>query len=159
MSRYYEADQSVKDVLIDLVYNEGRFPNLRAANIKVVMDCKPKVDKLTEAVTFASIKLANEVEKYLTKDGHNLDGIDYILFINDVVWELADAANKKRIISHELRHTFIDEKGNYKIIKHDLEDFYAEVELNRDDPMWAQSLGTIALAKIEQIKEEAKANK
>lgn len=159
MGRFYEADQSVVKIMTDLIYEEGRFPNLRGAKIKIVMDSKPKVDKLTETVTFASIKLANDVEKYLTKDGYNIEGIDYIMFINDIVWELADDTNKRRIISHELRHTFIDDKGNYKVVKHDLEDFYAEVELNKDDPTWAQDLGVVALTKIEQMKEEAKANK
>jgi hypothetical protein len=159
MGRYYEADKTVTDIMTDLIFTENRFPNLKAANIKVVMDSKPKVDKLTETVTFASIKLANEVEKYLSKDGHNITGIDYIIFVNDIVWELADAQNKKRILSHELRHTYTDDKGNYKVVKHDLEDFYAEVEINKADPMWAQSLGLIALAKIDQMKEEAKANK
>jgi len=159
MSRFYEADPAVVAMMTDLIFNEGRFPNLRGANIKVVMDSKAKVDKLTETVTFASIKLANEVEKYLSKDGHNITGIDYIVFINDLVWELANSVDKKRILSHELRHTFIDEKGNFKVVRHDLEDFYAEVELNKDDPAWAQALGSIAVAKIDQLKEEAKANK
>jgi len=157
MARYYEADQAVYEMTETTIYD--RFPNLRGASVKVLMDTKPKVDKLTQRMTFASIKLANEVEKFLSKDGHNLGGTDYIMFINDLVWELANAKDKGRIISHELCHTFIDEKGNYKIIKHDIEDFHAEIRINEDDPMWAQSLGVIAMAKHDQMKEEAKANK
>ena len=159
MGRYYEADGSVCNLIQSLIYEEERFPYLRAATIKAIMDSKPKIDKLTGRITFAYIKTANEVERFLTKDGHNLEGIDYIMFVNDVVWELASDKDKKRIISHELRHTFLDDKGNFKIVKHDIEDFYAEVKLNEDDPMWGQSLGTIAIAKIEQMKEEAKANR
>jgi len=159
MGRFYEADQSVTNLIQSLIYEEDRFPNLKAANIIAVMDNKPKVDALTGRVTFAYIKTANEVERFLTKDGHNIEGVDYIMFINDLVWELANDKDKKRIISHELRHTFLDEKGNFKIVKHDIEDFYIEVRLNEDDPMWGQALGTVAIAKIEQMKEEAKANR
>lgn len=154
MSRFYDADADVITMVNAIVYE--RFPNLRSAAIKVMMDSKPKVDKLTEKVTFAYIKCANEVEKFLTKSGQNISGADYFLFINDLVWELADEKNKKRIISHELRHAFLDEKGNFKTIKHDIEDFYAEVKLNEDDPMWGQALATIAMAKIDQLKEESK---
>ena len=72
---------------------------------------------------------------------------------------MADEKNRKRILSHELRHAFIDENGNYKIIRHDIEDFYVEIEANKDDPMWGQALSTIAMAKYEQMKAEEKANK
>lgn len=158
MVRYYEADQSVYALTEEVI--EERFGgSLNAAKIKVLMDSKPKIDKLTERMMFASIKTTNEVERFLTSDGHNLDGIDYIMFICDLVWELAGEKDKKRIISHELRHCFLDDKGNYKIVKHDIEDFYAEIELNKDDPMWGQVLSTVAVAKYEQMKEEAKANR
>lgn len=155
MSRFYDADDSIVTMVEELVYE--RFPNLRAASIKVMMDSKLKVDKLTERVTFAYIKCANDVERFLTRSGQNISGADYFLFINDLVWELADERNKRRIISHELRHTFLDEKGNFKIVKHDIEDFYAEVKLNEDDPMWGQALATIVVAKMEQLKADAKA--
>ncbi len=157
MGRYYEADQAVYEIMDSLI--DDRFPNLRPANLKIIMDGKPKVDKLTHRITFAAIKLANEVERFLTKDGHQIDGTDYILFINDLVWELANPADRKRIISHELQHTFLDDKGNYKLIKHDIEDFHAEIEFNKEDPMWRQALGTIVMAKIDQLKEEVKANR
>lgn len=157
MSRYYDPDASVTDLVKALIFE--RFPGIRTARVKVLMDSKTKVDKLRDAPTFASIKLANEVEKFLTKDGHNLSGIDYIMFISAVTWELADAVSKKRLISHELRHCFVDENGNYKIVDHDIQDFYAEVKLNEDDPMWAQALGTIVMAKLDQLKAEEKAAK
>lgn len=157
MARYYEADEAVRNMMDEIV--DERFPNLRPAGIKILMDNKPKIDKLTQRMTFASIKAANEVEKFLTKDGHHIGGFDYIMFLNDLVWELANAKDKRRIISHELRHGFMDEKGNYKVIRHDIEDFHAEIKINGDDPMWAQALGTIAMAKHDQMKAEAKATR
>lgn len=157
MGRFYDPQPDVINLMEDVIVE--RFPGLRNAKIKVLVDSKSKIDKLTKRMTFASIKLANEVERFLTKDGHNLSGIDYIMFIHELPWELADAVNKKRIISHELRHCFVDEDGNYKLIRHDIEDFYVEIKLNEDDPMWAQALGTIAVAKFNQMKAEERAAK
>ena len=157
MGRYYEADQPVYELMGKIVYD--RFPNLRAASIKILMDSKPKVDKLQGRMVFASVKTSNEVERFLSKDGHNIEGMDYLMFINDLVWELASDKDKSRIVSHELRHCFVNEKGDYKIIRHDIEDFHAEIELNKDDPMWGQALSTVAMAKYEQIKEEEKARR
>jgi len=158
MSRYEEASDVVYR-LLDTIIDE-RFGNtLRATKIKLLMDSKPKIDKLSNRMTFASIKLTNEVERFLTQDGYNISGLDYIIFINSLVWELADDKNKKRILSHELQHIFIDEKGSYKIVRHDIEDFYAEIEFNKDDAMWGQALSTIAIAKFEQLKAEEKASR
>jgi len=156
MGRYYHAEQSVYKVMEDLIYEDERFPELRAANVKIIMDSKPKIDKLSQKLEFASIKTTNQVERYLTKTGDATEGFDYFIFINEIVWELASAVDRKRIMSHELQHTFLNDKGDYKLIKHDIEDFYAEVEFNKEDPMWRQSLGTVAIAKIDQLKEEAK---
>ena len=157
MGRYYEADTTVYGMMEEVIID--RMPNLRGIHIKVLIDPKPKIDKLRGAMVFASIKTTNNVEQFLTKDGHHLEGYDYIMFIHELPWELADEKSKKRIISHELRHCFLDEKGNCKTVKHDIEDFYAEVELNKDDSAWGQALGTIAMAKYEQMKEEEKASK
>lgn len=157
MGRYYEADQPVYEIMDSIIYD--RFGDLRAATIKILMDSRPKIDKLRKVMTFASIKTANEVERFLSKDGHHIEGTDYLIFISDLVWELAGDKDKNRIISHELRHCFIDDKGNFKVIRHDIEDFYAEIRLNENDTMWGQALSTIAMAKYEQMKAEEKANR
>jgi len=156
MSRFYTADDAVKDVVDELIYKDNRFPNLRAAKIKLIFDSKPKIDKLNQTLTFAYIKTTNDVERYLTKSGETMEGYDYFVFIYDMVWEMSSKADRKRIVSHELQHTFLDDKGNFKLIRHDIEDFHAEIEHNKEDPMWRQSLGTVAMAKIEQLKEEGK---
>lgn len=157
MSRYYEADQPIYTMLENIIGE--RLPSLEGIKFKVLIDTKTKIDKLKGRVIFATIKSANEVEKFLSQDGHNLNGIDYIIFITDLVWKLASPTDKRRIISHELRHCFLDEEGNCKLVKHDIEDFYAEIELNQDDPMWAQSLSVVALAQFEQEKAEERAKK
>lgn len=153
--RYYESDV-VTRTLFDKV-REERFEGLEGARIKLIMDLKPKIDKLRGEMIIASIKPTNEVEKYLTEQ--NNGDYDYFVFVNGLVWDLASKEDRKRILSHELSHAFIDDKGNYKVIHHDIEDFFAEVERNKDDPMWKQALSTVAVAKLEQLKEEEKANK
>jgi hypothetical protein len=154
MGRYYETDVTTKNMFDKLM--EERFEGLVGAEFKLIMDSKPKIDKLRVEMVIASIKPTNEVEKYLTE---NNSSYDYFIFINSLVWDLASEKDKKRILSHELRHCFIDDKGNYKVIKHDIEDFYAEIKLNEDDPMWKQALSTIAMAKFDEMKEKEKANK
>ena len=82
MGRYYEAELEVYNLMDELI-NE-RFGNvLGAARIKILMNNKPKIDVLTNRITFASIKCANEVERFVTMDGHNLTGIDYLILIPD----------------------------------------------------------------------------
>lgn len=155
MGRYYEADDDAKNLMEDLL--EERFEEFRHAGIKVIMDGKLKIDKLNNRIILAYIKTTNDIEKYLTtKHPLRTYGYDYFIFINELVWELAGAENKKRIMSHELRHMTIDAQGNYKIRKHEIEDFYAEVELNEDDPKWSSKLSSVVLIRYEQLKEEAK---
>jgi hypothetical protein len=157
MARFYEAEPPVYTMLENTIGE--RFPSLEGIRFKVLMDSKTKVDKLKGRPTLAYIKLTSEVERFLSQDGHNLNGIDYIVFLPNDVWQLASAADKKRLISHELSHCFTDEEGNCKLIKHDIEDFYAEIERNQDDPMWAQSLSVIVIAQLDQKKAEEKARK
>lgn len=155
MGRYYEADQEIYALMDSLI--DEHFGLLRNAKIKILMDTKPKINKLTGRVNFASIKTTNEVEKFLTMDGQNLEGFDYIMFIGELVWSLAEDQDKTRIVRHELRHCFMDEKGNYKVIPHEVEDFFIEIELNQDDPRWGQKLGEIVRIRYEQMKAEEKA--
>ncbi len=157
MGRYYKADDVTKNLMESLL-NE-RFAEFANVNIEIIMDSKLKIDKLNDKVVLASIKLTNDVEKYLTSDyAVQRYGHDYFIFINELAWELADEKDKKRIMSHELRHMFIDDNGNYKVRKHDIEDFIVEIKLNEDDPEWGNRLSTIVNAKYEQMKEEAKNN-
>lgn len=157
MGRYYEADDDAKNLMENLL--EERFPEFRHANIKVIMDSKLQIDKLNNKVKFGYIKSTNDVEKYLTSDySVRSYGYDYFIFLNELSWELASAENKKRIVSHELRHMAFDNQGNYKVRKHEIEDFYDEIELNTDDPRWGADLASLVLIKYEQMKEEAKNN-
>lgn len=146
--RFYEPDAATLE-LVDEVRRE-RFGNLVNANIKVIMDSKEKINKTSGKVEFAYIKKPSDIENFLV-DGD--EEYDYFIFIHAMVWELANPDNRKRIISHELRHAHLDEKGNYKIVEHEILDFYMEVELNRDEPRWGQDLAETVRLTYEQRKE------
>lgn len=149
MSRYYEPDQATLDMVEEV--RRERFGHLANANIKVIMDSKEKINKTSGKVEFAYIKKPNDVENFLIAGDEEYE---YFLFIHELVWELANHDNRKRIISHELRHAHIDEKGNYKIIPHEIEDFFMELELNNEDPRWGKDLEEMVRLTYEQRKED-----
>jgi hypothetical protein len=153
--RYEECTDELVEVFLDVL--ESRFPAYQNLNFKLIFDTKQRMSK--GRLVFASIELASPKIKFFSKDDVAVDGYDYVIIVDKKAWELASATNKKRIISHELRHVFIDEKGNYKIIGHEIEDFYAEIKLNQDDPEWAVELGSLVKAVYEQEKELKKAAK
>lgn len=144
MNRYKEAPKSVDQIVRYMIRN--RFQHLASATFIVLMDKKTKIQKPSNRITLASVKHSNEVERFLTKDYKE---VDYFIFISQMVWDLASRKDKRRIISHELRHCIIDDKDNYRIIEHDIEDFHEEIKLNRDDPKWASSLCTRVIAQLD----------
>jgi hypothetical protein len=150
--RYEECDESLVEVFLGLL--EDRFPNKSHLKYKLVFDTKKKVSKGN--MVLADIQLASEKIKFFTKDNVAVEGYDYVLTVNKKAWELASEKDKRRIISHEMRHVFIDEKGAAKVIGHEIEDFYDEIKLNQDDPEWSRKLGRLVLDVYEQEKEMKK---
>jgi len=155
MSRYEDCNDELVEVFLDLL--ENRFPAYGNLKFKLIFDLKKRIKQ--GKVVLASIELASEKIKFFSKDDVAVDGYDYVLTVDKKAWELANANDKKRIISHELRHVFINEKGVPKIIGHEIEDFYAELKLNEDDPEWARKLSQLVVDVYEQEKEMAKAAK
>jgi hypothetical protein len=89
----------------------------------------------------------------------NVDGVDYVLIVDKKAWELANDKDKVRLISHELRHVFVDENDRRKLLPHDIEDFVTEVKLNADNPEWAFNLGALVADIYGQEKDLKKLNK
>jgi len=152
MMRYEECNENLVEVFLEIL--EDRFPNKAHLKYKLVFDTKKKVSK--GCFILADIALASEKIKFFTKDDIAVDGYDYILTVNKKAWELASEKDKRRILSHEMRHVFLDEKGSAKLIGHEIEDFYEEIRLNQDDPEWSRKLGRLALDVYEQEKEMKK---
>jgi len=154
--RYEDADESLVEVYLKVA--EERFPNTCAnLNIKLMFDTKKRVSK--GKLCLASVEIANEKIKYFTKHEVEVGGYDYILIVDRKAWELASEKNRIRLISHELRHVFVDENDKRKLLPHDIEDFVTEVKLNEDDPEWGFKLATLVTDVYEQEKELKKLNK
>ncbi len=154
--RYEDANESLVEVYLKIA--EERFPNTCAnLNIKLMFDTKRRVSR--GKLILAIVEIASETIKYFTKNEVELDGVDYILIVDKKAWELANEKDKARLVSHELRHVFVDETGKRKLLPHDIEDFAAEAKLNVDDPDWGNNLATLVIDVYEQEKELKKLDK
>jgi len=155
MMRYEDADDALVQVFLDVM--EDKFPQYQYLNFKLVYDLKKRIK--TGKLTLASIELATAKIKFFSQDDKAAEGYDYVLFVDHKAWGLANDKDKKRLISHELRHVFVDEKDNPKIVGHEIEDFYQELKLNEDDPEWGRKLVRLVSDIYDQEKDEAKMKK
>ncbi|MCK4454468.1 hypothetical protein KAW18_00130 [candidate division WOR-3 bacterium] len=149
MSRFIDVDDTVVEVFLDTL--EERFPSLIQLKIKLIFDTKKRVAK--GKICLAMVELANDKIKYFSKDKIATEGYDVVIVFDRKAWELADKTDRKRIMSHELRHVLINEKEEVKIIPHDLSDFVIEQKLNKDDSDWNIKLTTLVNDLYEQEKE------
>jgi len=104
-----------------------------------------------------SMNKATPRENYLTSnDGE--DGVNYIMILDGNIFHSLDEEDKKRIIRHELNHAHIDldAKDPYKIVGHEIEDFFKEVEYNKDEPRWKDRVFAIAEQIYEDMEEQKK---
>ncbi len=155
MARFVDINESVVEVFMDVL--ENRFPNLAQLKIKLIFDTKRRVKQ--GEIVLSSTELASEKIKFFSKDDLAVEGYDIVIVFDMKAWELSDKKNRKRIMSHELRHVFIDEKGKVKLTPHDISDFRAEQKLNEDDSEWAFALAILVNDIYEQEKEMAKQSK
>ena len=146
MSRYYEAPEDVVNIFYE-VLNE-RFPGFANIKFRLMFDTKKRMRK--GKLVMASTEAVNDKIRFLSADAVAPEGYDYLIIIDEVVWEYASEDDRKRLFSHELNHVFIDDKGNYKIIDHDVEDFIVEIKRNEDKPEWASDLAFTVIAAYEQ---------
>ena len=149
MNRYIDCDETFVEMFLQVL--EERFPMYGNLKFKLIFDLKKKVNK--GKICLGDITLASDKIKYFTKDNVALDGYDYVIILDRKAWELASKEDKKRIISHELRHVFVDDNGKLKILPHDISDFVAEQKLNQDAPDWGLKLATLVNDIYEQEKE------
>lgn len=148
MSRYEEADEGLVEVFLNVL--DEHFSSLQYLKFKLVFDLKKRIK--AGKLLMANIEVPGPKLRYFSRDKVAAEGYDFIIFVDKKAWELAGTEDRKRLIRHELRHVFIDEKGDAKLIGHDLEDFYAEIELNKDNPRWGQKLATLVKDVYEQEK-------
>ena len=131
------------------------FPHLANAKILFLINKKKMVSKGT--IVLAKIVKPNELVKFLSKNEAPEDGYDYIILLDNKFLSHCEDIDIKRVLRHELRHTFFDSDSltnPYKLVDHDFSDFYDEVELNKDDPTWAKRVSQTVSLMYDQEKDE-----
>lgn len=155
MGRFTEANEELVEVFLSVM--ETRFPNISQLKIKLIFDTKRRIKD--GEIILASVELANDKIKFFSKDEVAIDGYDVVVIFDMKAWELSDKKNRDRIMSHELRHIFIDESGKVKLLPHDVSDFRMEIKANQDDPDWKYKLTALVNDIYEQEKEMSKQSK
>lgn len=150
MNRYIDGSADLITVFTTVLNRD--FPNLAGIRFKLVFDTKKRMSK--GKLILASTELVNEKLRFFTSDEDAPEGFDYITTVDSVAWEYASPEDKERIVSHELNHVFIDEKGKLKLVSHDVEDFAREVQKNASNPGWAQDLALVTQTIYEQSEEQ-----
>ena len=109
-------------------------------------------------MVLGTMNKATPRENYLTSTDTGDDGVNYIMMLDGNVFPSLDVEDQKRLIRHELNHAYIDleAKDPYKVIGHEIEDFFKEVEYNKDEPRWKDRVFSIADQIYEDMEEQKK---
>ena len=129
------------------------FPYLANAKILFLVNKTKMMRK--GAVVLGKIMKPSALVKYLSRDEAPEEGYDYIMLLDSRLVYHCDENDIEKVLRHELRHIFYDSdsKNPYKLIDHDFSDFYDEVEMNKDDPHWAQRVSKTVSLIYEQEKD------
>lgn len=150
--RYEEVNDNVIEVFLKMA--EKHFPTIGQLKIRFIFDTKKRIRN--GKICLGRCELASEKIKYFSADDVAVEGYDYVITFDKKAWQFSDEDTRERLMRHELRHVFLDEKGKTKIAPHDVEDFRAEMLLNKDDPDWGHKLAVITEAAYDQEKEQVK---
>ena len=154
--RFEDAPESVTDLCRKV--RREYFPELRNVAIKFLFDLKKSLHQ--GQVKIACIMRPNDLLRHFaSKEDTQYDGYDYILILDKACWDNVSEEDQERMLRHELRHCWFDiesDKDPYKLVDHEITDFYAEVELNILDPKWRERLASLTMAIYSQRKDEAK---
>lgn len=152
MSRYIDVSENVIEMYRGIV--ENYFPTLLNCHVKILFDTKKRTSEGN--IVLASIKKSNDLIKYFTEDEVD-EGYDFVLFLDKNCWDNIEDIDRERIIRHELCHVLVDIdslKTPYKLIGHEISDFYSEIERNVDDPRWRERVGSLTYEIYEQIRDD-----
>jgi hypothetical protein len=131
------------------------FPHLGNAKILFLINKKKMIQK--GAIALGKIVRPSDLVKFLSQAEAPEDGYDYIMLLDGKLIVNCEDRDIEKVIRHELRHTFFDSDSitnPYKLVDHDFSDFYAEVELNKDDPTWAQRVAETVSLMYDQEKDQ-----
>jgi hypothetical protein len=155
MALRYELadDDAVK--LVDEIRAE-HFPDISKAVIKVLFDLR-KRKKGSGLVLGRIVKPSDLIRFFTAGNAAAIEGCDYVICLDKVVWDASGESDRVRLIRHELRHAYYDtdaKNPSFRIVPHDVQDFRAEITLNEDDPLWAERVGQLAAQVYAQRKDD-----
>ena len=160
--RYEEVSKDVIGVSNQII--KEKFPALKDAKIKYLFDTKMAMKE--GMIILGYCRKTNDLIRHLTKDeAETYEGFDFIITLDKEAWGVMGEKDRIRLVRHELRHAVYlksEEEGEENtcyILPHDLSDFSAEVEINTDDPIWAQRISGIIEVIYADKKDEEKENK
>lgn len=136
-SRYEKAPQKLERLVNNM--KDKRFPSLRDARIVCLLDKKPK--KVKGKYRFAEIKMADDFIKFFASlSSEVLSEVNYVMIFDKKLHDAIESKDKKRLVFHELNHAYCDDNDKFRILPHDFEGFYSEIDYNSDDPEWSWRL-------------------
>jgi hypothetical protein len=148
---FRKADNSVYQVFLEII--EEYFPALSSFSFGLLF--RQKIKKSKGGVILAEVCLPSKLLSYYAKNDQG-NPYDFLIIFDEMAWSCGKVLDRVRIMRHELRHVFINEKGKCMMIGHDFQDFHAEVALNIDDPGWGSNLAEVVVAAYGQIKDGGK---
>jgi len=148
MSQFRKADSSVYSTFLDMI--DKVFPELSGYSFGLLF--REAIKKSKGGVILAEVCQPGKLLSYFAKNDKG-NPFDFLIIVDEMVWACAKEEDKIRIIRHELRHINLSEKGVPRLIGHDFQDFYVEVDLNKDNPSWCQHLIEVTLAGYNQVKD------
>jgi hypothetical protein len=132
---------------------EKVFPELTGYSFGLLY--RDKMKKSKGGLILAEICQPTKLLSYFAKND-NGNPFDFLIIVDEMAWCCSKENDRIRLMRHELRHVNISEKGVARLIGHDYQDFYAEVDINVDDPTWCQKLVAVVLAGYDQVKDGQK---
>lgn len=141
MNRFKKADQETIDVVTDV--RVKWFKTLIGLNLLILFDLKKRTHQ--GRLTVARIKKADDVQKLLTHSYEHIGGVDLVMFLDNAIWVRLTPDLREKVVRHELRHVVWDkDEETLKLVGHEIEDFHAEILINKKDPLWRDKIHKIA---------------
>ena len=153
MIRFTDVDTDTKKMINEIISKD--FSHLTQAKIKMIFDQKKR--KTGGRYQLGKMQKSNDLIRYLTsREALDTEGFDYLMFIDENVFEALEQMDKVRLVRHLLQYADIDFEAEkpYKIRKEEVITWYDELEYNKDDPKWFERLEVIAESIYNQENEE-----
>jgi len=157
MSRFSDVDPDTTKIVNQVITKD--FSHLVQAKIKIIFDQRKR--KSGGKYQLGKMQKTTDLIRFLTsREVGDPEGFDYLLFIDENVFEVIDHNDKIRLIRHLLQYADIDYEADrpFKIRKEEVVTWYDELEYNKDDPKWFERLEVIAESVYNPENEENSAN-